>query len=149
MNNKGVANHTRFRTKFWQQKQSILNHETLFLDATITGIPLAPSPHPTPLFRRLHPPTLTPSPTPTPKQLQSEGHSYKLRLKMELLDLSSDNFATIQPRAVSSEQKSRTERAYRGRQAGGRQARPGTSLTIEIDRPQRSYNLIEQRLAMY
>lgn len=110
MNNKGLNNHIKFRTKYWQEKHQ--NNLATLENATVTGIKIAPR---------------VPSSRNNPEQPSTEYHSpphllkpaiahetpsihYKLQLKLHLRSLDDDHFNALRGGVRSVNVSRRTSR---------------------------------------
>ena len=148
MNNKGVANHMKFRTKYWQERQT---HAALpFNDTVVMGITIDPKPKTalasTPESKKVSrdisrgpsPPSEIPFMRMKRKEVNCrEGRSsqYKLQLKLQLRSLNDDHFAVLREGIRSVEMSRRREcpekTHYRGKSSLEKKRRG--HLTIELD----------------
>lgn len=129
MNNKGVTNHMKFRTKYWQERQT---HAALpFDDAVVMGTTISRKPKPTlassPESRKasrdtprdLSPPSEVPFMRMKRKEANCRSSQYKLKLKLQLRSLNDDHFAVLREGIRSVEMSRRREcperRHYRGK----------------------------------
>jgi len=132
--NKGLSNHSRFRTKFWHQRQAQAQLASSFIDSgMIQGERIARSPFRNPAIGVKEPSHLNSVGKSAVKSARGES---KVALKLELMSLTIENQERCRPRATVISREGSPWRPSK---------RP-KSITIEVS-PGR-YSSLEQNITL-
>lgn len=82
MSNKGLANHIRFRTKYWQERQQLQQRDAFLDHSIVQGEKITRLPFDHPALRRMDRDTRTPSPTQRKGSVQNARRDSRMALKL-------------------------------------------------------------------